>query len=286
MNYWCFKNSAGLLAIALVVSLCVFLSGCAAPTVEKAPRICPDKSIDQVLQVFKMRRQRARPLRAGGNLNILWYDSEEKARRENLTVDLRFCPPDRIYFRGNTVLGEAVRVGANSDEFWVLMKPDEISTYQWGRCSNIQKCPGRQWLSPGILLEALSAPWADSDWSISREGDSDVLTRTGEKGSPVQKIYFNCSNYLPEKIEYYDSAGQPALVLKLDKYTTVGDSAPLPAKINITHYETNTTADITLKNVKLFEPSPKQLKGLFARPETKGFESVFRLDQNCEFVEQ
>jgi len=286
VNYWRSKNSVLLLAIGPVVSLCVFISGCAAPTVEQAPVICADKSVGQVVQVFRQRRENARPLRAGGNLHLRWYDDENKEHEENLNIDLRFCPPGRIYFRGNTILGEAVRLGANAEQFWLMMKPKEISTYQWGARSHVEACRPRQWLNPQCIFEALGMLWVDTTWSVSGKGALQVLTRTGDRGDVVQKVYVGCSDYLARRIEYYDPEGGAALVLELGEYTTVADAAPVPTRINITHYETNTVADITLKNVKLFEPSPKQLAGLFTRPEPAGYEHVFKLNENCEFVEQ
>jgi hypothetical protein len=286
VNYWCSKNSVLLLVIAPVVSLCVFISGCAVPVVEQAPGICADKSIGEVIQILRRRRENVRPVRAGGNLHLRWYDVENKEHEENLNIDLRFCPPDRIYFRGNTILGETVKLGANADEFWILMKPKEISTYQWGARSHVETCRPRQWLNPQCIFEALGVLLVDTTWSVSGDDDLQALTRTGGKGDVVQKVYVGCGDYLARRIEYYNYEGGMALELELEAYRPVGDAAPVPTRINIAHYETNTVADITLKNVKLFEPSPKQLAGLFARPEPKGFEHVFKLNENCEFVEQ
>jgi len=264
----------------------VFFSGCAAPTVEKAPGICADKSISEIMQIFRRRRENVVPLRAGGSMRIRWYDSGKKVYRENLNVDLRFYPPDHIYFRGSTILGEAVRLGANADEFWILMRPDQISTYQWGVRSRAQTCSREQWLNPQNLLEALGMVSVDTAWSLSNQGDLDVLAGTGARGKVVEKVYVNCSDGLPEKIEYYGAEGQLTLALELDEYTRPGDASPVATRIRITHPETGAEADITLKNVKLFEPSPKQLAGLFARPEPKGFEHVFKLDENCDFIRQ
>jgi len=286
VNYRCSKNSILFFAIATVVSWCVFFSGCAAPTVEKVPLICADKSLDEVMQILLRRRENVRPLRAGGSMSIRWYDSEKKVHRENLNIDLRFYPPDRIYFRGDTILGEALRLGANADEFWILMKPGQISTYQWGARSRAELCSPKQWLNPQNLLEALGMVSADAAWSLSNQGDSDVLVRTGAGGKVIEKAYFNCSDYLPERIEYYGAEGQLTIVLELDGYIRTGDAAPVATRISIIHNEMDAVADITLKNVKLFEPSPKQLTGLFARPEPKGFEHVFKLADNCEFVRQ
>ena len=287
VNYRCSKNFVLFLAIAPVASLCLFISSCAAPRVEGPPGICPGKkTVGQALEILQHRRENVKPVRAGGSMSIRWYDGQEKTHRENLNIDLRFYPPDRLYLGGRSILGEVVRLGANADQFWVLMRPKEISTYQWGARSHVEMCRGKQWMNPQNFFEALGVLSVDANWLLSAEGDFDVLTRTGSRSKVVEKIYVNCSSYLAQRIEYYGAEEQVVLILELNDYMQPADAAPVPTRISITHLETNTAAEVTLKNVKLFEPSPKQLAGLFTRPEPKGFEHVFELNENCEFIQQ
>jgi hypothetical protein len=57
--------------------------------------------------------------------------------------------------------------------------------------------------------------------------------------------------------------------------------------MNLGTGEGGVSIDITLRNIKPFEPTQAQLKGdLFARPPTKGFENVYMLNDDCEFVQQ
>ena len=287
MNYWCSKNSVLLLAIAPVVSLCVFFAGCAAPPSVRPPVICPGKrTITEAIAALQRHRENIRPIKAGGDLRLEWYDNEKRPHQESMNINLRFYPPGRVYFRGDTLLGEAIRLGANAEEFWILMKPKEISTYKWGRRSQAEVCLQQHWLNPQNLFEALGMVSIDEGWSLSNQGDFDILTKTGPSGNRLKRIYVDCCDYVAGRIEYFDGNGKLAISLELDDYTQVGDGAAVPTRISITHYDTNTVVDITLKNVKLFEPSPKQLVGLFSRPEPKGFEYVLKLDDNCEFVEQ
>lgn len=287
VNYWCSKNSVLLLAIAPVVSLCVLVPGCAALPVAHRPTICPGKrTIAEAIAALQRHRENIRPIRASGKLHLEWYDGEGKAHQENLNINLRFYPPDRVYFRGDTLLGEAIRLGTNAEEFWVLMKPKEISRYEWGRRGRAEACFRQQWLNPQNLLEALGMVSFDTGWSLSSEGDFDILTSAGPAGSRLKRIYVDCCDYMTKRIEYFGSDGQIVITLELDGHTRLGDAAGVPTKISITHHDTNTAVDIVLKNVRLFEPSPKQLVGLFARPEPKGFERVLKLNDSCEFVEQ
>jgi hypothetical protein len=287
VNYWCSKNSVLLLAIAPVVSLCVFFAGCATPPSVRPPVICPGKrTIAEAIVTLQRHRGNIRPIKAGGDLRLEWYDNEKRPHQESMNINLRFYPPGRVYFRGDTLLGEAIRLGANAEEFWILMKPEEISTYKWGRRTQAEVCLQQHWLNPQNLFEALGMVSIDEGWSLSNQGDFDIFTKTGPAGNRLKRIYVDCCDYAAGRIEYFDGNGKLTISLELDSYTQVGDGATVPTRIGITHYDTNTVVNITLKNVKLFEPSPKQLVGLFSRPEPKGFEYVYRLNDDCEFSEQ
>ncbi|MHC5060301.1 MAG: hypothetical protein ACYTFK_04355 [Planctomycetota bacterium] len=277
------------LTIVLTATACLFFAGCAAPRVDEylPPAVCPDKkTVGQALEILQRRKEDVMPVRAGGNMTVQWPEGENKTHRENLVVDLRFYPPGRIYFRGNNVLGEAVRLGADNDQFWMLMKPKEISTYHWGKRRDIERCAGSRWMNPQNFIEALGVLSVDGDWSLSNQGDFDILTKSSPGRGIAKKIHLNCSDYLARRIEYYDDRGQVALTLELNDYTRPAGAAPVPTKINVTHHEADTVVEVTLKNIRLFEPSPKQLSGLFTRPESKGFENVFELNENCEFIRQ
>jgi len=248
--------------------------------------ICPGKrTITEAIAALQRHRENIRPIKAGGDLRLEWYDNEKRPHQESMNINLRFYPPGRVYFRGDTILGEAIRLGANAEEFWILMKPKEISTYKWGRRSQAEICLQQHWLNPQNLFEALGMVSIDEGWSLSNQGDFDILTKTGPAGNRLKRIYVDFCDYMTKRIEYFGSDGQVVIALELDDYTQVGDGAAVPTRIGITHHDTNTVVNITLKNVKLFEPSPKQLVGLFSRPEPKGFEYVLKLDDNCEFVE-
>ena len=287
MNYWCSKNSVLLLAIAPVVSLCVFFAGCATPPSVRPPVICPGKrTITEAIATLQRHRENIRPIKAGGDLRLEWYDNEKRPHQESMNINLRFYPPGRVYFRGDTLLGEAIRLGANAEEFWILMKPKEISTYKWGRRAQAEVCLQQHWLNPQNLFEALGMVSVDEGWSLSNQGDFDILTKTGPGGNRLKRIYVDCCDYVAGRIEYFDGNGKLTIALELDDYTHIGDCAAVPTRISITHHDTNTVVNITLKNVKLFEPSPKQFAGLFSRPEPKGFEYVYRLNDDCEFAEQ
>ena len=271
--------------VGLFAALCICISGC-APAVKKPPvtRLCPGaKSIDELITIFNDHRQNVKAIRAGGKCIIRWYDSEKKLREEPADITLRFCPPDRLVLRANIITGEIIRVGSNSAEFWLQMKPKEISTYQWGTWSQAKNCRDQMLLGPSSLMEALGVVYIDKSWSLSGENGFDILTRQQADGKPVKKIYVdNCSGMI-KKIEYFDTDARLVVTLKLDDFLETQDDIVVPTKINIDYHVLETSAAMSLKNVKQF----KKIKDrLFVRPPPKGFKHVYKLGADCEFIEQ
>ena len=271
--------------VGLFAGLCICISGC-APAVKKPPvtRLCPGvKSIDELITIFNDHRQNVKAIKAGGKCIIQWYDSEKKPRKESSDVTLRFCPPDRLYLRANIITGEIIRVGSNSAEFWLQMKPKEISTYQWGTWSQAKNCRDQMLLGPSRLMEALGVVYIDKSFSLSSEDGFDILTQQQADGRPAKKIYVdNCSGMI-KKIEYFDTDARLVVTLKLDDFLETQDGIVVPTKINIDYHVLQTSAAMSLKNVKPF----KKIKDkLFVRPPPKGFKHVYKLGADCEFIEQ
>ena len=271
--------------IGLFAGLCICISGC-APAVKKPPvtRLCPGvTSIDELITIFNDHRQNVKAIRAGGKCIIQWYDSEKKPRKESADITLRFCPPDRLYFRANIITGEIIRVGSNSVEFWLQMKPKEISTYQWGTWSQAKNCLDQMLLGPAGLMEALGVVYIDKSFSLSGEDGFDILTQPQAGGKPAKKIYVDNCNHMIKKIEYFNADARLVVTLKLDDFLEIPDGIVVPTKINIEHHVLEMSAAVSLKNVKLFKKIKNQL---FDRPPPKGFKHVYKLGADCEFIEQ
>ncbi len=284
------RQNGILLFFIILTADVLFWAGCAQP-VREPVKICPGKeTIAEAIVLLNQRRENIGPIKASGSCRILWYDSENKPHREKLDIKLRFYPPDRLYFKGDVLGIEAVRLGTNREQFWLRIKPKEISAYWWGKRSGAKKCSNQLWINPNNLLEALGVINIDSDWIFSKQGDFDILTRTDPAGNTAKRIYINRCDYLPAKIEYFDDKGVLAVVVALADYTHKHDEIISPTRINMTHEDsddTKTIVDIRLRNVKLYQPEQKELQGkLFKLPPTKGFENVFILNDNCEFDRQ
>jgi hypothetical protein len=273
-----------------VVAISAFLTACAPPQ-KRTVQICPGKkTVAQALTALNIQSQNPLPIKAAGNIRFYEYVNDKKKAPENLNANLRFYPPYNLYFRGDNLLGEVMSLGTNYDHFWLRIKPKEVNAYWWGLRRDAQLCPNQLWINPNILLEALGIINVDNGWVLSSADGLDVLTKLSSTAEPAKKIYINTCDYRPRKIEYFDTAGSITLVAELAEYTPIADAFSVPAKINITHYDsadTYTAIDITLKNIKLFEPTESQLKGrLFKPPSSEGMENVFKLNENCQFIRQ
>ncbi|MCK4999773.1 MAG: hypothetical protein KAS23_09565, partial [Anaerohalosphaera sp.] len=226
------------------------------------------------------------PVQGRGKCRVSWIE-DNKTKDYDLQVDLRFCPPDRLYLNGTYLSKEYLRAGTNAEEFWLRMKEMEI--YQWGKWEDAQACPSHQLMNPANLLDALGQVKIDESYKLSNEGAYDVFTLTDEVGLKVKRVYVYCCEYTVRKIEYYGGDGLVSVSIDLDDYTTVDEDSrtKVPGRISIVNIESGSMKiDVTLnKGVKVFK-NPKD--ALFDRDKctTRGIENVYKLNSDCRFEKQ
>ncbi len=63
-------------------------------------------------------REFVKPIQSRGKCLIEWFDDDGKPQSERPDIQLRLVPPDHLYFRGDIIVGEAIRFGTNAEEFW------------------------------------------------------------------------------------------------------------------------------------------------------------------------
>ena len=116
----------------------------------------------------------------------------------------------------------------------------------------------------------------------------DVLVKKDDNGRAVKKIYIDRCTDLPKRIEYLDQKGHVVLAIEMDAFTAGKDGIVVPAKIGMTNFENEqigSVIDITLTNIKLWQPTSAKLEGeLFKRPADDSVKNVFELDKNCQFI--
>lgn len=275
------------LCVAVIV-LTSLLNGCTSEALDPSYRQFRCKgNVHLALLSIMQHNATITPVRAVGRAKFTWYEDHDKTDEETTDLVLRFVPPDRLFVRCDVLGQEIVRLGCNPQQFWFRVKPKEVSSFWYGAKENIEKCRINLRLNPYDFIEALGMISTDGDWTLDNRDSYDVLTKHDAVGTMIKRISIDCDGYLPRKIEYFDAGGQLTAVLELSDYTSITNTHVVPRRIAISYYDgdmLNSTADITLRNVRLFEPSQKQLQGkLFSRPDPTGYENIYELTEQCTF---
>jgi hypothetical protein len=211
----------------------VVFSGCARQTKEPLQVRPGAKSAAEALSILRSRSQNAVPLRANGQCRLRYY-AEGKEHNENFPVKLWVNPPVQIYLQGDVAFdAKGIVLGSNGEEFWLSMRPKEISSYWWGLWSE-GRCLEKLMIDPELVLEALgiAAIGSDQGWSLSSEGAFDILTRRDEV-TETHKIYLSRYDYLVSKIGYLGPEGKASVVVELGKYKQVTEGFFAPDIIKI-----------------------------------------------------
>lgn len=259
----------------------LILSGC-APRLTPPTRICPGKqSASQSLDSLRLTSESVLPLKATGRCVARFY-VENKEHHESFPVTLWVNPPAQIRLHGDVFLNpRGIVLGSNEREFWLAIKPKEISTYHWGLWSE-QNSSQSIIINPKILLEALGIvpPGSDETWSLSNEGVFDVLTKRNGQGRTIKKVYiYNC-DYRVFKIEYFNVDGEVMAIAELYKYKEMSEGCFVPRVIKIVTYAQEGREDsaiITLKSVKPYKFDKKKQDVYFNRRKPKGFKHIYRI---------
>ena len=266
----------------LVCSGILFLGGCGPEKGVPAPVFMGEKSMAEVLSILKSRSQEIQPLKASGQ--CIWQTySEGKARKENFAVKIWANPPAEVYLQGDVAFNpRGIVLGSSASEFWLLIKP-EVARYSWGKWAEQGSASGLM-LIPKSLDEALGIVKVVDEkfWSMSSQGDLDVLVRRNDKGGIIKKIYINRRDYLVRKIEYFDENGKAMAFAELDKYKGLTKGFYVPTSIRIIirgdeKGEGSASITLNLTSVKPESFTEKRRKAFFIRPPTKGYKHIFKI---------
>jgi hypothetical protein len=274
----------------VIFAAILLFTGC-APKVQRPMRVCPSAgSAAAAISVQKWRFEGAVAFRANGKCLLIYYDEKDKLRKENFPIKLWSEPPGRFYLQGDVAFDpKGIVLGSNQREFWLSMKPKEISSYIWGQWSQ-KSCFKELAINPTLLSEALGIMELDTeeDWSFSNDGAFDILTEH-QAGGIVKKVYIYGCDHLVRRIEYFDAEGKVVVVTVLDKYKPASKDFWVPSVINILRHKQDDRSDsmiIKLGSIKPVQLTEKQRSRLFYRPEPDGFKHIYRLDENCNVIEQ
>lgn len=267
------------IAVAVILSVIV-LSGCAG-RIQQRLTVCPGKkSVAEALSSLRLRSQNIMPLKANGRCSTHFY-VDGREYKENFQAKVWMNPPTQFRLQGEVFLNpRGIILGSNTREFWLSIKPREISGYWWGQWSE-QSGTGKLTIGPEVVLESFGIVEIsdDKDWFLSKEDAFDILTKRDE-GIELQKIYISNCDYLISKIEYFGSAGKAAGSIELGKYRKVrqGFWAPTTIKIIIPAKEgRENLIKITLRSIKPVEFTKKKEDIFFNRPQPCGFKNVYKI---------
>ncbi len=270
-----------------IISLFILI-GC-APKMQKPLLICPGKeSVADALVALHLQSQNMTSLYAKGKSRLQYYDNGKK-RKENLTVRILVKSSDEIYLRGDmSIVPKAIILGSNEREFWLAIKPKEISAYWWGQWSELDSSENLL-INPKTLLEALGIAEIDmlADWSLSNEGPFDILTQQ-DRDIVVKKIYIFCCDYSTRKIEYFNTDGQIMACVEMEKYKEVTENLFVPGLIVVTTFggdkkEDSISITFNLNSIQHREITRRQNE-FFERPQSQGYKNLYRLE-NGSWIE-
>ena len=244
-------------------------------------RHCPGKkTADEAIAVLKLRREKAAPVRATGQC-LLRYHAEGKVRKENFPVKLWADTPNDIYLQGDVAFDATGLVfGSNADEFWFWLKPKEVSSYWSGKWSQAGIWDGLA-VSPMIVLEAFgTVDIRQGDWTLSRDGNFDLLILRNDRGVILQKIYIEPCDYVVTKIERFDESGDIYLKAEFVGYEKTANGFLVPSRVKIVAVSkegSEDSVDISLSSVKPTELNDQQRQRLFVRPLPRGFNHIYQV---------
>lgn len=263
----------------MVFAMSLF-GGCAVDRKEPL-QVCPGvTSVTEALLKLRSNSENIISLRAHGQFRFEYYvEDKKKPQSENFTVKLWVSPPREIYLQADKALvPKAVVLGSNDREFWLAIKPKEISAYWWGRWSEQNSIYGHI-INPKILLEALGATDIDIDqsWSLSNEGPFDILTKQ-DRGVVTKKIHVYSCDYRIRKIEYYDPNEEVLASLDIAWYKEVSEGCFIPSSISIAAYPQKKNEDSISISLNLKSMKPKESPdALFKRRAPRGFKNIYRI---------
>jgi hypothetical protein len=258
-------------------------AGC-PPKPEPLP-ICPGRgSVLEAVAALEARAQKAAPLRANGQCRLELNTEKKKKHRENFPVKVWINPPFELYLQGDVAFdARGVVVGTNEEEFWLWIRPKEISGYWYGRWSEAGQLK-EILINPQMVLESLGiaavgGDLANRDWSLSNEGPFDILAQRSEQGLLVKKFYLSSCDYLVRKIEYFDSLGQATAVAELGRYKQLGEGFSIPTYIEIIKHgkagDDSVCITFNPDSVKPKDFDQKLRDLIFIRPPPKGFAHIW-----------
>ncbi|MCL5282373.1 MAG: hypothetical protein M1376_21000 [Planctomycetes bacterium] len=274
---------------SVLLFLLALLGGCVTQPQRQGLVVCPGKATaEEALQTLTARAQGAVPVWATGRA-VLTYHAPDKKKPERHSLDLvfRFDPPARVYLQGSvTAIPRAVILGSNEKEFWLALKPKEISSYYIGRWQDVRDFEGLV-MSPRVVLEAVgivNLPGTEPNpalWKLENKGPYDILTQRDESGHPVRRLHVYACDYTVREIEYFDRRGKVVAVARLDGYKPLEKGFSVPTQISVVSMRPDGRKDSVAMDLSSVWTKPFNAKQqqIFRPPDADKYEHVYRYEE-------
>src|SRR3989339_882903 len=261
---------------------CVFLLslvGC-APQKRELAKICfGPADINELIR--DLGKSSPTPFRASGTSQLIYADVEgkkRKERKERVDVKIWVNPPFDIYLQGDVAFDpRGLILGANADEFWLALRPNEIDSFYSGRWDDAQD--GFVAASAGILLESLGeVNFADpNEWKMAVSEKFTILAKCRKMEIIKSLIIYNCDRRI-RRINYFDNKGELAASAEIDDYQRLSDNFFVPHTIKlIGRIGANFELTLKLGGVKTTQFSEQQSEIMFNPPDSSGYKNVYRV---------
>ncbi len=267
----------------------VSFSGCGIPRHETTP-LCPGKTTAaEVIAALRDKQTASLSLVCAVDCKLEFTDPDGKPKKETFGGKLFFIDPEKLCIGGEKF--GPIRIGVNAEEFWMYFKP--IDTAWFGLRSNTSDCADKSGFNPSsmvYLTEAFGRIDRNADWTLTNDPGYDLLTAVNGRG--VKRVYINCCTNQIERIEYCDQVRNQVILVAsadLSDYKTIDGVGEVPSVIQLRHFrfgQTDTMFQLKLSAIKAFIPTAVQQEKLFVRPEPKGYEKIFRLNNQCDFIRE
>jgi len=262
------------------------VGGCAAP--RRAPvRVCTGaESVKDAISGLRSWSSGATSFRGNGRC-VFQYRERAGIRRESFPVKLWVNPPTEVRLQGDVAFDpKAVVLGANKDEFWISIKPEQIgNAYYWGLWS--QAGEFEDLLSPEFILEGFGVTIfagqraQPENWSLLKEGIYDVLV-SRDVAQRKRRVYIDSCNQRVGKIEYIGSDGRPEVITELGGYKKISEGFYVPSAVKIVNCSAQKQQDwvgvtVSLDSVKAVTFGQQLHDALFTRPQPRGFKHKYEI---------
>jgi len=237
----------------------IFVGGCA---VQK--RVCPPvKSAIEAKNLLNENAVKIKPFRATGDCTISYVNGKDEKFGQSFPVRMWYIDNQKFCFYGDVGFDPKGLSFAVSDGlYWVYVKPMRVFV------KGAVNTAGKDYFSnPTLLVDFLRPVESDCKISVSKN----VMMCKDRQSGKQKNVFIDSCGGVAEKIEYFERDAKPFLVVEAEKYEKVKDANFIfPNKLFYEYHDNKNgrnQMEIKFDSVKLWEPSPQQVKALFTPPE-------------------